>query len=987
MKKIILDFLLIFLPLLVTGQSSGYIQYTMEDGLPSNRVYGIYEDKTGYVWISTSNGLSRFDGERFTNYGIKDSLPDTEVFRVFEDFHGRLWINTFRQKVAFLFEGRLYNETVVPAIKKIPLNYIIWDFIPGRDSSLLLTSGHITHITSQKFDELTVKTFDQFKFRAVKKVRDQVLGFDNIGIHQITLSGDSMNIRSVFDFGANSIFHRVTTNDDFLVVTLRGHTYVLQSDGTRIQFIQSAPKEFEVSYLDDTNHLWGSVPGEGVYRYHLDERGLHDPVLYLSGKKISEIYKDHLGNMWFGSFHEGLFSIPKVHAQNWNQKQGLRSENIVSLTSDPKGQLLLGDDSGFLYRMQGDQISLLDSYSKIKGLNQVRQIIAGQDSSIYTLTDEGCYYYRQGKRKRLHTGACKSMVTINDDHIYLGTSVRLLRINKHNNQVERILNERVTVLEVDQEGYFWLGTSIGLFSSADQFTKNWGTEFTDLRFRIVDMISDRNLLWLVNSENDIIKIKIHKGQIKQVERYFSRQLSHIGIIKKIQLSEGGILWLVTNQGVYASYPSGQTKHYGTAHGLRSNEINDVLLQGDSLWVATVNGLSRIILQEDRGAESPKTELVALEYQDQKSAVAVSLMGEKARRGLRVRSRSLQVKAQFSSLQCYPCETYSYQHIIKRYRNVFPNITFKDVINFFTPSIDTIVQTSSELNFGFNVAAGRYVIESKANNLTQQSEVQAVHWEMTILPLWRNTIWPYLGFLALVILFAIRYYRIHTQRLKLENDFVKSKLSALGNQINPHFIGNTINAVKQFFYPPQLEKASDYIHLFTDLLRKTLKVSETDFIPLSKEIDYIQKYLDLIQLRYHERFEYQILLDDQLSREAPFPTMLLQPILENATIHGLAERGPSKLIIHFYRRGNQLVCTVEDNGIGIIESARRKQQKQPLSNRKSMGRQLLKNKVDMLNQLYKINLNIQWIDLSTIDQELHGTRVLLRYHINQLTIQK
>ncbi len=83
-----------------------YINYTTKDGLPSNEVYDVLQDRKGYMWFSTDFGLSRFDGYEFKNYGINEGLNDPVIFDLYEDHYGRIWMNSLNHRMFYLAPGR-----------------------------------------------------------------------------------------------------------------------------------------------------------------------------------------------------------------------------------------------------------------------------------------------------------------------------------------------------------------------------------------------------------------------------------------------------------------------------------------------------------------------------------------------------------------------------------------------------------------------------------------------------------------------------------------------------------------------------------------------------------------------------------------------------------------------------------------------------------------------------------------------------------------
>ncbi len=156
-------------------------------------------------------------------------------------------------------------------------------------------------------------------------------------------------------------------------------------------------------------------------------------------------------------------------------------------------------------------------------------------------------------------------------------------------------------------------------------------------------------------------------------------------------------------------------------------------------------------------------------------------------------------------------------------------------------------------------------------------------------------------------------------------------------------------------------------------------SETPIIALEEEIAYLREYLLLVQLRFENKFQYTIRGADGVPPDTPIPSMLLQPILENATLHGLAPSGMSVLDIEFFFEGQRLCCAVTDNGIGIRATEQKKQTEK--TERTSKGLELLRKKIKSLNLLYDLDLTLSIEDLSETDTARTGTQVVITYRPN------
>ena len=162
--------------------------------------------------------------------------------------------------------------------------------------------------------------------------------------------------------------------------------------------------------------------------------------------------------------------------------------------------------------------------------------------------------------------------------------------------------------------------------------------------------------------------------------------------------------------------------------------------------------------------------------------------------------------------------------------------------------------------------------------------------------------------------GVVYYERSRERDHLAARLADVRLQLLSMQLQPHFLFNTLNTIAELFHEDP--EAADYmIAGLSDLLRRTLELGPTQEIPLHAELDLLGRYLDIQKARFGDRLVVTIVVDDD-ARIASVPVLLLQPLVENAIRHGLAERVSSgRIDIAARRDGARLVITVTDDGLG------------------------------------------------------------------------
>ncbi len=187
-------------------------------------------------------------------------------------------------------------------------------------------------------------------------------------------------------------------------------------------------------------------------------------------------------------------------------------------------------------------------------------------------------------------------------------------------------------------------------------------------------------------------------------------------------------------------------------------------------------------------------------------------------------------------------------------------------------------------------------------------------------------------------------------------FIKTKnkkiaLQSLRREMNPHFIFNSLNSVNQFIAQNNELEANKYLTSYSNLMRNMMETSNKDFISLSNELEQIKKYLDLEHLRFQDKFEYELEVDEQLDVDVILvPNMLIQPHLENAIWHGLRYRETKgKLIVTFAEENQLIKVSIEDDGIGVEKSRELKTQNQKVH--ESRGLNNAEERINLLNDLY------------------------------------
>jgi len=199
-------------------------------------------------------------------------------------------------------------------------------------------------------------------------------------------------------------------------------------------------------------------------------------------------------------------------------------------------------------------------------------------------------------------------------------------------------------------------------------------------------------------------------------------------------------------------------------------------------------------------------------------------------------------------------------------------------------------------------------------------------------------------------------------------------SVLRLQMNPHFIFNSMNSISSYILQKDIDTANQYLSRFAKLMRLILDLASKPLIPIADEIELLEQYMAAEAMRFENKFTWQVELDESLDpEEIMLPTMILQPFVENAIWHGFSRKASlGHIRIEFKKQDQLLICTVEDNGIGRIESGKNKAEAHP-----SKAVQITEQRLQLIEKKSFPKTSLQIVDLYDESGAPSGTKVEVR----------
>ncbi|MFD2822312.1 tetratricopeptide repeat protein [Lacinutrix iliipiscaria] len=278
---------------------------------------------------------------------------------------------------------------------------------------------------------------------------------------------------------------------------------------------------------------------------------------------------------------------------------------------------------------------------------------------------------------------------------------------------------------------------------------------------------------------------------------------------------------------------------------------------------------------------------------------------------------------------------------------------------------------------------RYESEKKSN----QIKALASENEIVKLRLEQNKRTLLLSVCGAMLLFGIIFVLNRQKTLKSEKKIIMLEQDMLRNQMNPHFIFNTLNSIKLYIINNEKENAVYYLNKFSKLIRKILVASTEKEISLAEELETMALYMNIENIRFDNEIKYEVEIHKSVNANLiKVPSLILQPFLENALWHGLSSKTKNKKI-HLElknRTHNSITIIITDNGIGRVASQKIKKQK--TLNRKSVGISITKERLENFSKRFSSDYNLVIEDLYDDQNNATGTRVIINIPTEEMKLK-
>ena len=927
--------------------------WTTENGLPQNNIQNIREGQNGLLWMTSYDGIVQFDGNQFNVFDESSNLGMNSSFtyRLETDDQKRIWFNT-EKEFCIIDSGRFHH---------FPFEfYGQIELMSFNETPSFTWKGKFYQVRNNQIVKQFVES-NRYNLSYLYDVQ-RIAGVNDTVIVEYTTEGKERFIHRQDRYWKLGSKHlKILKAGNYKIVELG------RFDKAPIKKIKNKyPAETITSYIELDSAFTLIATTDSLFIYQDDLQLFNESKYKIGIQKITGALKTKQNQIWIGSNGGGLFLLqPKVFSSFSTKKlkteisgHMLYTKNFKDIYFDGGCEKLYSLDSGFNLNLQilegcpwtmlvdeNDKIwmngtpidsSLLPFRHEILMENSlVRSSYQAKDKSIYISTNKGIIAVKNDTSSFVkgseRINAAYQFIENNDGEIiFCGSEgIGLIRgdsIHRIWDVSDGIATSDVRTIYQDTAGFYWLGYSkagLGFFDGEKLFNFPFG------------------------------KGRLNKNVWTIIE------------------DDYGQFWMNSNQGIYSArrsdlieysrgaLPDFSSQHFSVADGLANAEGNSRTQnrgfkdKSGRIWFSMISGPAFI---------EPNNILKNIEYPIVLNEVKID--------GERVKSQPFIMDPSSKFI------TFDFtQSILSRSHQAAYFYKFE--------SEDTWrpVGKSKEITLDKPDAGSHILIIKK----TGGDEELRIPFEVQVY-FWQTNTFSYLivffitAFIFLIIFRVIRKRRQSNANIKRINAELKSlELRALQSQMNPHFIFNCLSSISALYVSDKKAAANDYLSRFSKLLRIILEHAQARLISLKDDLEMFDIYVPLEGLQFDEPFDYELEVNvNSDPTEIFFPAMVTHTFIENAIKHGLKplkdRKGKLKILVE--ELDSRIFINIEDNGVGYEHSILYKRKLNKLH--KSRGLENTNKRINLINLLNDLDIEVTTKNLSTKDGNACGTRVTISF---------
>ena len=958
---------LLFAVLNLPAQNPFVRHITTSDGLPSNCVYKVFQDSKKFIWFATDAGVARYDGTHFSYFRKQEGLSSNDIFEITEDSFGRIWFMHINASLDFFQDNSMHNSRNTPFLDSLKST----DFF----HKLYEDSSHNLYFYNNSAREI-FSLDPRNHVRKYKMPRIMArLDFSADSIDAISIRYLCRNDSGVFILGTPAGYFRTndlakrpalfdnsfrikdaipsSTNDCYIVARRKNvKEYGIRKLINSKSMICTPPlvstgSGYISSVLEDNNGiLWISTFDKGVFCYRNNKLIFHFDV-----KDAKIITQDHESNIWISSLKEGVFKVnPFINQHQHFESSTFKNNGIYALsTNDSLGIWCTNGDN--LYCLRNDKFyetDFQDSENSFNSILPVRPgiLLVGERSKLF--------YSLEGVKldqptKTIHIDQIKQskfrlkkisinqkgneISSFNQFHLYFFSPEYLFKSSR-----DTVLDERInnTYYNSDNELVINAKRNYVLRNGTKVYCKELGRFDNKI---ISDHLNLNENTELFNIEGDSLFLKKNK-MIVNLSAAFDQQIDFQ--IRYLAYHDS-TLFIATSKNIFVCENPLKVFKNETVFLHMANisfkSIHTILFCNEKLFIGSDDGLTSISFKDlhDISMLAPIPYFQNIQVNDMENQVNQEIISLVS---------SQRVNIVFS------CINYSISPAFFSYK-----LEGSDAEWTMAKSNNVVLQNLPKGNYTFKLRARKSASEW-SNPIEFRIHVRAT--------LWQHPLFYFFIIIALAgmaFLIVLRQKNVELRRRELEHQILLSEQKSLQSMMNPHFIFNSLGSIQNYLLHNKPNEASIYLSQFARLIRQNLNAINTSMINIEEEVDRLKNYLDLEQLRMGNKFSYYIEIEEAIEAEyILIPSMIVQPFVENAIWHGIANLEEKGIIgISFkFQSENSLQIVIEDTGIGIMNAVRYGYKN---DNHRKLGIDITKKRLYLLGQKYAIKTGITYSEKS------------------------
>ncbi len=927
--------------------SSGYAyrRYTTQDGLPQMLTECLYTDSKGFVWIGTLSGFARYDGFRFQTFL---SGREENIIRMYNDDKGNFSALGFRKRYQLKTGSDSVDVISFPGdwylngfnSRSLPFGCGIYENKQGNEK-----------IVCQVSDTGLVKIFTHECLNEIGEFRKPYWDRQQQRFFIPTERG----VYVIKENGVKSGFYKGIDVDCF--IPDNAGLYAIGAGGIYTFSENNFRQELNYPFTDFLSGAWAVVSEKGlivkdkntIYRYRNDRL----EKIFSGINSIRDLIIDPEGNLWAATY-DGLYNFFGLDFKT--NRLNVREDIVRTVVSDRSGNTYFGTLTGKLLCVNTDGTCREIAYPP----NRDYEYFFNPGSCRF---DDELYFTGGGdilcckdykcNRLNLPFDNYKFVKKMFNGKLVAGSSRQIL-VCDSSGKIIRTYNESglkqpfYYCIETDNKQRLWIGGPKGITIVDDENIK---TIFTDSIKLCSVITSDRNGNIMFACENRLYRAK---GDSAELFRTFDNTL-----IRSLLFIKDNRLIVATLKGVYIINPeNGNTSFYNRYNGFTSIEPMKTPMTEDSsgnVWIPTLENIVSFN-PEDLSTRrlQPRLHILSVQHSpDNINWKKVQIQHERVL--LNHTARNL--KIEYIGLCYSAAENVRYSFRLQGFQEDWSE-----------PQPDKHI-------FFNNLSPGTYLLQLKADAGDPLSESDIISLVVEIKPAFWQT-WWFVTICTLLVLsiFSYIFYSYYrkkvskqTESLKREIQLNELRVESIRLKSIPHFNSNVLAGIEYYVMNYSKEETNKFLSVYAKFSNLTLREVDKACRSLEDELEYVKLYLNLEKMRFRNKLYYAINIDEKIDQTICIPNMVLHTYCENAIKHGLRHNKTVGLLnICAVNALNGVIISVEDNGIGREEAARRN------TSGTGEGLKILLRQIEMYNQLNKENIVQEIIDLKDEEKNPRGT---------------